>query len=153
MPVDPAYEARERARVLAIMARPNSIFVFGSNEVGIHGAGAAKDAVDKYGAILGVGEGPMGRSYAIPTKQTPNGDILPPREIREYANRFIAYACAHPELTFALTRVGCGLAGYTDRVMSPIFRLAPKNVELPLGWRRSQLVDRLPPGQHPVKGR
>lgn len=46
----------------------NTIFVFGSNPTGIHGAGAAKVAREQFGAKAGVGEGLTGNSYALPTK-------------------------------------------------------------------------------------
>lgn len=44
------------------------IFVFGSNPEGRHGAGAAKVAREKFGAIYGQGEGLQGNAYALPTK-------------------------------------------------------------------------------------
>ena len=48
--------------------------------------------------------------------------------------KFLAYARAHPELTFEVTRVGCGLAGYTDADIAPLFKGAPSNCTLPDGW-------------------
>jgi hypothetical protein len=148
--MNPEREARERARVAQIMQDDNAIFVFGSNEAGIHGAGAAKDAANLYGAIIGIGEGLMGRSYAIPTKRTPDGDVLTLPEIRVYAERFLEFAVDHPELTFALTRVGCGLAGYRDEQITRLFLMAPENVKLPEGWRRSSRAVRFG-GRDPSK--
>jgi len=104
------------------------IFVFGSNEEGRHYAGAAKYAQDHCGAQPGVGVGPTGQSYAIPTM---NGW---PRLKAEVA-RFIEYATQHPERSFFVTRVGCGLAGYQDHGIAPLFLHAPENCLLPLGWR------------------
>ena len=48
------------------------IFVFGSNLAGRHGLGAAKYARNNLGAVYGVGEGPTGECYALPTK---TGDL------------------------------------------------------------------------------
>lgn len=111
-----------------------TIFVFGSNTSGRHGAGAAKTAVREWGAIRGQGEGRQGRSYAIPTK----GHALRARAlpaIQASVRTFLAYAAAHPELQFRVTRIGCGLAGYTDQQIAPMFRGASANCQLPEGWR------------------
>lgn len=102
------------------------IFVFGSNLLGIHGAGAAKAALEKHGAKQGVGEGRSGNSYAIPTKATP-WRRLPLVEISANVGRFIQYAREHPELEFYITRIGCGLAGYTEAEIKPMFEGAPSN--------------------------
>ena len=104
------------------------IFVFGSNEEGRHYAGAAKFAQDHCGARPGVGVGPTGRSYAIPTM---NGW----QRLTKEAQRFIEYAMQHPEESFFATRVGCGIAGYQDNEIAPLFVDAPENCLLPLGWR------------------
>lgn len=110
------------------------IFVFGSNLAGRHGLGAAKDAHRLYGAVYGRGIGRQGRSYAIPTKDE-NIQTLPLERIQVYITQFIDYARRHPELLFDVTRIGCGHAGYTDQRISPLFKGAPKNVQLPTGWR------------------
>lgn len=111
-----------------------AIFVFGSNLAGRHGAGAALFARQHHGAIYGKGVGPQGNSYAIPTK---DADLrtLNITLIRAFVIDFITYAKEHPELTFNITRVGCGLAGYTDKDMAPLFKDAPANCQLPDGWR------------------
>ena len=114
---------------------PNRIFVFGSNEAGIHGAGAALTAYHDYGAEWHHAEGLQGSSYAIPTKDKTVARTLNRFEIEPYVNRFIEFARAHPELYFFVTRIGCGLAGYTDAEMAPLFTGAPENCELPEGWR------------------
>lgn len=111
------------------------IFVFGSNLAGRHGKGAALEARTKYAAEYGVGEGRTGFAYAIPTKD----HALRPRSlacIELSVERFIEYACAHPELEFLVARVGCGLAGYIDEEISPLFEKAPANCALPEGWRK-----------------
>lgn len=111
----------------------NSIFVFGSNLAGIHGAGAALIARNQFGAILGVGFGPQGHSYAIPTKDR-NLKSLPLDEIEPYVNIFIEYAKMLPHLTFKVTKIGCGLAGYSVTDIAPLFRAAiqVKNIHLPV---------------------
>ena len=114
---------------------PIDIFVFGSNRAGRHGKGAALDARLYHGAITGVGEGRQGNSYAIPTKDA-NLRTLPLQQILYSVRRFIAYAEAHPELTFTVTPVGCGLAGYTAAEIGPMFEGAPANCKLPDGWRK-----------------
>jgi len=107
------------------------VFVFGSNRLGIHGAGAALYAKRKCGAVQGVGEGPTGDAYAIPTKAHPRGRGLPLEEIREGVERFLAYARANPGITFQVTTLGCGYAGHTAADIAPMFRGAPDNVRLP----------------------
>lgn len=105
------------------------IFVFGSNLAGRHGAGSAKEAVEKYGAVYGKGVGRQGDSYAIPTK-----DIVMQRltlkDIRYFVDIFKKYAAQHPNLTFNVVNIGCGLAGYTPEQIAPMFENSPNNVRL-----------------------
>ena len=89
---------------------PGCVFVFGSNERGIHGKGAAKTAL-KWGARMGEGHGHQGRTYALATVRVP-GDPLPIAKLQENVDRFISYASRNPALTFLVTEVGCGLAGF-----------------------------------------
>jgi hypothetical protein len=110
------------------------IFVFGSNLAGRHGKGAALTAKLYHGAIYGQGVGRQGNSYAIPTKDA-KLRTLSLHTIEKYVMDFKEYARQHPECQFFVTRVGCGLAGYTDEVISPMFKNAPINCELPLSWR------------------
>ena len=110
------------------------IFVFGSNLAGRHGKGAALYARQHHGAIYGVAEGPQGQSYAIPTKDEQLRTLELPT-INLYVHLFIAHAQRCPELTFNVTRIGCGLAGYTDQDIAPMFKYAPPNCNLPEGWR------------------
>lgn len=101
------------------------IFVFGSNLAGRHGKGAALYALDHYGAIYGrgvgrQGDGPLGSSYAIPTKRA-NLETLPLNKIETYVWDFLDYALVNQEHTFILTPIGCGLAGYTPEEILPLF--------------------------------
>src|SRR4051812_8087635 len=109
------------------------IFVFGSNLAGRHGKGAAKAAAEQFGAVYGQGVGRQGNSYAIPTKDK-YLHTLPLHTIAGYVRDFLDYARAHPELQFNVTRVGCGLAGYSDAHIAPMFRDAPENCKLDSRW-------------------
>jgi len=108
----------------------NQIFVFGSNYAGRHGRGAALVALKKFGARNGQGTGIMGKSYGIATKDH-DLKILPLSYIETQVNRFIRYAERHPELTFFVTKIGCGLAGYKPKEIAPLFIGVPSNVILP----------------------
>ena len=108
----------------------NEIFVFGSNLAGMHGGGAAWIAYRKFGAIMGQGVGLQGRSYGIPTMQ---GGV---ETIKPYVDEFIEFAKSRQDLTFLVTRIGCGIAGFTDEEISPLFEKAHEvaNIVLPPGW-------------------
>ncbi len=109
---------------------PNEIFVFGSNLAGMHGGGAAWVAYRKFGAIMGQGVGLQGRSYGIPTMQ---GGV---ETIKPYVDEFIEFARSRQDLTFLVTRIGCGIAGFTDEEIAPLFEKAHEvaNIVLPPGW-------------------
>ncbi|MBP1531662.1 MAG: hypothetical protein ILA39_06010 [Bacteroidaceae bacterium] len=109
---------------------PNEVFVFGSNLRGTHGGGAAWLAYKKFGAIMGQGVGLQGQSYGIPTMQ---GGV---ETIRPYVDDFIAFAKTRPDLTFLVTRIGCGIAGFQEREIAPLFEKAHdvENIVLPEGW-------------------
>lgn len=111
-----------------------TIFVFGSNLAGRHGKGAAVTARLYHGAQYGQGVGRQGNSYAIPTKDV-YLKSLPLDKIEFYVRLFLCYANDHPELSFFVTRIGCGLAGYKDKDIAPMFKNAPTNCELPITWR------------------
>ena len=106
---------------------PGEIFVFGSNLAGVHGGGAARIALEKFGAVPGQGVGLLGRSYAIPKMQ---GGV---ETVRPYVEEFVDFARRHQELTFLVTRIGCGIAGFRDEEIAPLFADALKmpNVVLP----------------------
>ena len=105
----------------------HEIFVFGSNLAGRHGGGAARAANMKFGAEWGVGVGLTGQSYAIPTMQ---GGV---ETIKPYVEEFIRFAQANPELKFLVTRIGCGIAGFRDEEIAPLFHKALQisNIYLP----------------------
>lgn len=106
---------------------PDDIFVFGSNLQGMHGGGAARVALNKFGAVLGQGVGLQGQSYAIPTMQ---GGV---ETIKPYVDQFIDFARECDQNTFYVTRIGCGIAGFTDEEIAPLFDEAYDlyNVRLP----------------------
>lgn len=110
------------------------IFVFGSNEAGIHGAGAAQVAHRKHGAEWGRGFGHTGNAYGIPTK---DGVIktLPIEAVQDHVERFLLYACKNDHLEFQVTRIGCGLAGFTDSEIAPLFQNAPSNCFFDSAWK------------------
>ena len=109
--------------------RENEIFVFGSNKAGFHGGGAARFAYERFGAEWGVGEGLTGHCYALPTME---GDA----SFQEAVEHFLTCAKQHPELTFLVTPVGCGIAGYTPEEVVPWFALAKDmdNIALPASF-------------------
>lgn len=106
------------------------IFVFGSNLEGCHAGGAARIARERFGAIWGQGVGLQGQSYAIPTML---GDA---KMIKPYIDEFITFADMHPEMTFLVTRIGCGIAGHRDEDIAPLFARAYSlhNVYLPASF-------------------
>lgn len=105
----------------------DEIFVFGSNLHGFHGGGAARVAYERFGAQWGHGVGLYGNSYAIPTMQGGADTIRP------YVESFIDFAISHPELTFYVTRIGCGIAGFKNEDIAPLFKTAVDvpNIRLP----------------------
>jgi hypothetical protein len=113
----------------------NAIFVFGSNLAGRHGRGAALMAVRHAGAVYGVGSGRTGEAYAIPTKGA-ELNVLPLNTIQGFISEFLTYARTHPELKFQVTRVGCGLAGYQDPEIAPMFKDAPDNCAFDTKWHQ-----------------
>lgn len=128
-PLEPPCEPRARRVTPDFITelKEGEIFVFGSNKEGMHGGGAARFAYKEFGARWGVGVGMTGRCYAIPTMDG-SLDI-----IRKHVDDFTEYAAAHPELTFLVTRIGCGIAGWRDSEIAPLFGKASElgNVTLP----------------------
>ena len=115
---------------------PDDIFVFGSNLEGMHMGGAARVAYDKFGAVWGQGVGLQGQSYAIPTMQ---GGV---ETIKPYVDDFIRLAREWDQNTFYVTRIGCGIAGFTDEDIAPLFDEAYDlyNVRLPKSF--AEIIER-----------
>ncbi len=117
------------------------VFVFGSNLEGEHEGGAARTAYSLFGAEWGVGDGPTGKCYAIPTM---HGGI---EDIKPYVDEFVEYARNHPNNRFLVTRIGCGIAGFKDDEIAPLFKEVKDtpNVCLPKGWlsilNRDEFID------------
>ncbi|WP_374312667.1 hypothetical protein [Microbacterium sp.] len=109
---------------------PGEVFVFGSNAAGAHGGGAARFALDRFGAVWGQSEGLQGQSYGIDTMS--GLDVL-----AEQAARFVSFARSHPELRFLVTEVGCGIAGYLPADVAGFFADSPDNVVLPESFREA----------------
>ncbi len=107
--------------------KPGEIFVFGSNLQGNHAGGAARIAHQFFGAIMGCGVGIQGQSYAIPTMHGGIDAISP------YVDQFINFAKSNPNLKFLVTRIGCGIAGFKDEEIAPLFQRAMdiENIYLP----------------------
>ena len=105
----------------------NEVFVFGSNLAGCHAGGAARVACQRFGAVWGQGVGLQGQSYAIPTMQGGVETIAP------YVDEFIEFAKSHPDMTFLVTPIGCGIAGFTPKELAPLFVRAVdvENILLP----------------------
>ena len=105
----------------------DEVFVFGSNLEGNHAGGAARTARRLFGAVMGQGVGMQGQSYAIPTMQ---GGV---ETIKPYVDEFIALAREWDQTTFYVTRIGCGIAGFRDEEIAPLFAEALElyNVRLP----------------------
>ena len=112
--------------------KPNEIFVFGSNLQGYHGGGAARLAMNQWGAVWGQGTGLQGQTYAIPTMQGGIGTIRP------YIDQFIKFAQNDPERTFLVTEIGCGIAGFRPADIAPLFKNA---INIPNIWLPQRFWD------------
>lgn len=111
---------------------PNEVFVFGSNDSGRHGKGAAKTA-QRWGAIYGQSQGLMGRTYGISTVNSAITGPLSISRIAKNVDQFIKFAKTRPDLTFLVTEIGCGLAGWDRTRIAPLFKEAVEveNIYLP----------------------
>lgn len=139
----PVVEAEELAKLEASPNNPesritpdhitrlgaNEVFVFGSNERGLHYGGAAKAALENFGAVMGQGNGLQGKSYAIPSMSGLG-------VMGEYVKEFCEFAKAHPEKRFLVTEIGCGLAGYSISEVAPLFECCHniENISLPASF-------------------
>ena len=114
--------------------RPGQIIVVGTNAVGAHIGGAARYAHEHFGLRWGVGEGLSGSTYALPT-------MSGLADFAQAAMKFIMYAELSPDLTFLLTKVGCGIAGYPEVLIKDLVLGAPANVIRPKDWPPFELED------------
>jgi len=118
----------------------SQIFVFGSNREGRHGRGAALEALKNHGAIYGNPQGLQGRSYAIVTKELRNTKTaVTLEEVKKGVQEFLEFAKNNPQHTFNVTRIGCGLAGFKDSQIAPLFKMEgglPVNVIIPKEWHQ-----------------
>jgi hypothetical protein len=110
------------------------VFVFGSNLAGRHGAGAARIAAQYFGMKYGFAAGRCGQAYGIPTKDT-DLNVLSIEEIKPYIDEFVRRANKNPEIKYFVTRVGCGLAGYKNFQIAPLFKGCGDNVSFPIEWK------------------
>lgn len=117
------------------MNQRNMIFVFGSNEGGHHGRGAAKYAYDHKRAEMGIGYGHTGNSFAIPTKDRSIRNTLSLTAIQAYVKGFLWYAHGRPDLSFQVTCIGCGLAGLKHKDIAPMFEIHPENCFFDTLWQ------------------
>lgn len=117
--------------------KENEVFVFGSNLGGFHGGGAARVALECFGAIWGQGVGLQGQSYAIPTMHG-GVDVIAP-----YVDEFITFAREHREMKFLVTPIGCGIAGFKVKDMAPLFAAAidVENILLPESFVKALIND------------
>lgn len=115
--------------------QPDEVFVFGSNLAGKHFGGAARDAHQLFGAVMGDYEGVTGQCYAIPTLDE-QFEKRPLADIKTSVDLFIAWANTFPKKKFIVTPIGCGIAGFTAEQIAPMFQNAPTNCLLPEGWRK-----------------
>lgn len=113
--------------------KENEIFIFGSNLNGNHAGGSARLAQDKFGAVSGTGEGLTGKCYAFPTldRKMQKQSMV---ELRRSAKRLFEVAEKRSDKVFLLTKVGCGIAGFSEEEIKPLFKDAPKNIIKPIGW-------------------
>ena len=117
--------------------KKNQIFVFGSNLNGFHAGGAAAQAM-KWGAILGQGEGLQGKTYAFPTLDKKMHKVSQ-TALKRSVKALYKVCSENPDKDFLLTKVGCGIAGFTEEEIKPLFTNAPSNLVLPEDWQTKKL--------------
>ena len=117
--------------------KENEVFVFGSNLGGFHAGGAARVALERFGAVWGQGVGLQGQSYAIPTMHG-GVDVIAP-----YVDEFITFAREHRDMKFLVTPIGCGIAGFKVKDIAPLFAAAidVENILLPESFVKALIND------------
>lgn len=127
------------------------VFVFGSNPEGRHGAGAAKVARERFGAVYGRGEGLQGNAYALPTKDlrvTENRGFrsISPETITESIKKLYETARQYPDKSFCIAYRNtdrASLNGYTGIEMMRMFNAAgpmPANVIVSEEWAKTGIL-------------
>ena len=114
--------------------RPDQVIIVGTNLLGRHAGGAARQAAEQFGLVEGVAEGLSGSTYAFPTLDE-NFQQVSNTQLKASRLKLYKTAEAHPELTFLLTKVGCGIASFDESKMKGLFRNAPANIVKPLEWQ------------------
>ncbi|WP_417192653.1 hypothetical protein [Alistipes putredinis] len=122
--------------------KQNEVFVFGSNKAGNHVGGAARVAVEKFGAIMGQGEGLQGQSYAIPTLDE-QMDKVSTEELTRSVRRFAEYTMYNTDQVFYVTKIGCGIAGFSVDEIAEVFKSVSfgDNVVLPQEFGEEKHID------------
>ena len=122
--------------------KQNEVFVFGSNKAGNHVGGAARVAVEKFGAIMGHGEGLQGQSYAIPTLDE-QMDKVSTEELTRSVRRFADYTRHNTDKVFYVTKIGCGIAGFSVEEIVEVFKSVSfgDNVVLPQEFGEEKHID------------
>ena len=122
--------------------KQNEVFVFGSNKAGNHVGGAARVAVEKFGAIMGHGEGLQGQSYAIPTLDE-QMDKVSTEELTRSVRRFADYTRYNTDKVFYVTKIGCGIAGFSVEEIVEVFKSVSfgDNVVLPQEFGEEKHID------------
>ena len=119
----------------------NEIFVFGSNARGEHTGGAARQAVECFGAVMGQAKGLQGQSYAIVTLDEAMQRV-PLAYVGEQLNELNELAKKTPDKRFLLTLVGCGIAGFDiAEIKGECVKIAwATNVVVPFEFRNKTFI-------------
>jgi hypothetical protein len=126
--------SHDEANRLTAVAPEHVIFVFGSNQGGVHAGGAARSAKEHFGAAMGIPFGLRGRSFAIPTLDS-DYQQLSIDTIATSVTLFLRFAAGRPDWLFYVTAIGTGIAGFTAELIAPMFAGAPSNCLLPPDWQ------------------
>ena len=116
--------------------KPNQIFVFGSNANGNHAGGAARQALESFGAIMGQAEGLQGQSYGIVTLDKDMQKVSLDY-IKEQLVKLNDFAKKNDDKVFLLTLIGCGIAGFSiEEIKSVVAEIEwAKNIDIPEEFR------------------
>lgn len=115
--------------------KPNEVFVFGTNQYAEHAGGAARIAAEKFGAIKGIApSGLCNQSYGIITTSFCEMPVTI-EFVKKQVEVLYEFARLRPDLTFYVTKIGTGIAGFTISEVAKVFRditrIKPTNIILP----------------------